>query len=201
MKNEEVEEESWKESVEEHTSQQEQDQEARRSVEQVITPVEFGSFWRRFFALFIDGIIIGILGTVIAFITGISGYLLPFIITVLYFTISFRRGRTFGKALLGLRVMNLEGNVPNFGCAFLRSLPLGVLMSSAEITEGLPQLAYPLNIPMNIVVRAVGAFAFLASFCLTQPDQYPLSCRVARQLRCRAWHSFYTNQDFDAQTL
>lgn len=135
---------------------------AQRSTEQVITPVEFGRFWRRFFALLIDSIIIAIIGTVIAFITGISGYLLPFVVAVLYFTISFSRGRTLGKAILGLRVMNLDGDVPNFRRAFLRSLPLAILLSSTEIGEGLPQIGYPLNIAMNIVVGGIGVFVFLA---------------------------------------
>lgn len=123
----------------------------------------YAGFWRRFFALLIDSIIIGILGIVVAFTTGISGYLLPFLIAVLYFTLGFVSGRTLGKRMLGLRVVGLtSGEPPNLPRAFLRSLPLAILLSSGEITEGLPQVGYALSIAMSIAVGGVGAFVFLA---------------------------------------
>ena len=84
------------------------------------------------------------------------------LVAVIYFTFGIGGGQTLGKRILGLRVMDLNGDVPNFGRAFLRSLPLAILLSSAEIGEGLPQVGYPLNIAMNIVVGGIGVFVFLA---------------------------------------
>ena len=135
---------------------------------EAVALVAYAGFWRRFFALFIDSIIVGILGTVVSFIIGASihlNYLVAFLIAVLYFSLGFWgkvKGGTIGKRLLALRVIDLSGHGLNYGRAFLRSLPIAILLVSNETREGLPQLAYPLSIPTNIMAYAITVFVFLA---------------------------------------
>lgn len=109
----------------------------------------------------IDSIIVGILSTIVAFIIG--SYLVPFLIAVLYFTLGFGRplrGRTLGKRMLGLRVIDMNGHVPNYGRALLRSVPLAILLST-EMAEVLPQVAYPFSIPTNVLAYAIDTFVLL----------------------------------------
>jgi len=162
MKQEEPSELTQEEAIARWKARTEQDVEERK--EEVVV---YAGFWRRFFALSIDAIIIGILAMVVGFIiatrypTCVS--YLPFLIAIIYFTNEFAAGRTLGQRMLGLRVVGLtSGEAPDLWHAFLRSLPLAILVSSTEITEALGQVGYPLSIPTNIIFGAIGAFVFLA---------------------------------------
>lgn len=66
MQNDESRKGAWKEWVEGRARQQKQYQETQQSIGQAETTVEFGRFWRRFFALLIDVFILGILVQVLS---------------------------------------------------------------------------------------------------------------------------------------
>jgi uncharacterized RDD family membrane protein YckC len=129
--------------------------------------VEYAGFWRRFFALLIDSIIIGILAAVVSFIVDASiylNYLVTFLVAVLYFSFGFwgkAKGQTIGKRFLGLQVVDLSGRGPNYGRALLRSLPIAILLVSLQVGD-LPQVGYPLSILINISDYAIAIFVSLS---------------------------------------
>ena len=82
-------------------------------------------FWRRLGGALIDGIVLGIVGTVLRFALGTSiGEALSGIADAVYFTYFHgSTGRTPGDAALGIRVVDLEsGEVIGFARAFARWL-------------------------------------------------------------------------------
>lgn len=102
--------------------------------------VRYGGFWRRFFALIIDAIIIYIPVLLIATSLGLGevesgdgsfsvnlgggGLLLNIVIAVLYETLllTLLNGRTIGKLLLGVHVVGTGGQRISFGQALGRTL-------------------------------------------------------------------------------
>jgi len=102
--------------------------------------VRYGGFWRRFFAVLIDGIILTIPVLLLASALGLGeadagdgsvnfnlgggGTLLNIGAQVLYDTIllTLFNGRTIGKMLLGVRVTGINGQRISFGQALMRSL-------------------------------------------------------------------------------
>lgn len=102
--------------------------------------VRYGGFWRRFFALIVDAIIISIPVLLIATSLGLGnvesgdgsfsvnlgggGILLNIGIAVLYETIllTLLSGRTIGKLILGVHVVGTNGRRISFGQALGRSL-------------------------------------------------------------------------------
>jgi uncharacterized RDD family membrane protein YckC len=78
-------------------------------------------FWGRFFAFAIDAVILATVGSIIAIFffnaladLGPVGPLMGFFIALVYFAIpesSIGSGQSIGKRLLGLRVVNVEGNL------------------------------------------------------------------------------------------
>lgn len=89
---------------------------------------EYAEFWKRFLAVFLDGIILQINGFVILLIdyvlgaTGVINFLLNLIIGWLYFALmeSSRQQATLGKQALGIIVTDLNGNRISFGKATAR---------------------------------------------------------------------------------
>ena len=100
------------------------------------------SYWvKRLIALFVDGLIIGIVVVIIAALAASSlflfggGFLAPFgvffgafaavvgIILIFYFPImETTSGATFGKKFLGLKVVSKSGGNPTFVEAFIRNI-------------------------------------------------------------------------------
>lgn len=88
-------------------------------------------FWRRFFAFVIDGILLAILGLIVGgFVSdqlaALGGWdrLIGLGIATLYFGLqnsSLADGRTLGKRLLGIRVVNVAGQPISPGISLLRS--------------------------------------------------------------------------------
>jgi len=96
--------------------------------------ITYAGFWKRFAAVFIDGIITGVGGLVIGFVFGIVmvaggtedpevleflGNIIGTIIGWLYFSVmesSFTQA-TLGKMALGIKVTDLDGNKVGFGRA------------------------------------------------------------------------------------
>lgn len=85
--------------------------------------ITYGSFWERFFAAIIDGVILTIpnylLQTIIA---DFEGYVLSIALGWLYYAImeSGKKQATIGKQAMGLRVTDLDGNSITFGQATIR---------------------------------------------------------------------------------
>jgi uncharacterized RDD family membrane protein YckC len=85
--------------------------------------VEYGGFWLRFLALFIDGILLGIpnfiIGEVVADQYSAAAMQIAFslIYTVGFWTVE---GATPGKLVLGLRIVDADGNQIGVGQALLR---------------------------------------------------------------------------------
>jgi uncharacterized RDD family membrane protein YckC len=84
-------------------------------------------FWQRFAAIFIDGVLLGIVGFVVARIVGSGGayFALSTIIGLAYGTIleGSSRGQTVGKMALGIRVFDFRVGGPiGYGRAFVRQI-------------------------------------------------------------------------------
>jgi uncharacterized RDD family membrane protein YckC len=82
-------------------------------------------FWRRFAAAFIDGILLGIVSTILQAIFGRdAGYGLGTLITIGYFVYFHgTTGQTPGDAALSIRVVGKDdGEVIGYGRAFIRWL-------------------------------------------------------------------------------
>ncbi len=97
--------------------------------------VEYASFQRRFWAYWLDQVILGFVAIPIAMITGelfVAGFLMAFVIYQVGFT---AEGGTPGKRMLGLRVTGLDGNRPGFGWVILREL-IGKQISQIPVFLG-----------------------------------------------------------------
>jgi uncharacterized RDD family membrane protein YckC len=80
-------------------------------------------FWRRFAASLIDGIILGIVGTILAVALKGAGSALALLAGVAYFTffVGSARGQTPGMSALGIRVISFDGSGSiGYGRAFIR---------------------------------------------------------------------------------
>ena len=133
--------------------------------------MEYAGFWRRFAALFIDNIVLGVAGFILGFVWGIvagdddaSFALLQLVATVasfLYFALmeSSTNQATVGKMALGIKVTDLNGDRISFGRALGRTaakilstliLLIGFLMAAfTEKKQGLHDM-----IAGTLVVKA-----------------------------------------------
>lgn len=122
-----------------------------------ICQFEYGGFWRRFFAMILDAILLGVVASGIGAALGmvwsprsrnsletlmIVSYVLQFAISFLYFTIreSSKEGATFGKMLLGIKVTDLQGNRISYGKACIRYF--GKIISSIILCIGYIMAAF-----------------------------------------------------------
>jgi uncharacterized RDD family membrane protein YckC len=83
-------------------------------------------FWRRFGAALIDGILLGIVDTILRLVLGVTGQLLGLLVSIGYFTYFHgTTGQTPGNAALGIRVVDARdrlGQPIGYGRAFVRWL-------------------------------------------------------------------------------
>jgi uncharacterized RDD family membrane protein YckC len=93
--------------------------------------VEYAGFWRRFVAAVVDGIILGIAGTIIGLLIGSEGPGSPgsntagfigFILGIAYYVLmeSSTRQATLGKMAMGLKVTDMQGGRITPGTALIR---------------------------------------------------------------------------------
>lgn len=106
-----------------------------------VATVAYAGFWRRFLALVIDGIILGVVGGILAAVFGLGsgsagggsasfnfgtgGTLLNIILDLLYFTlmIGLVNGKTLGGMVLGIRVVPADGGGSvSIGKALIRTV-------------------------------------------------------------------------------
>lgn len=85
------------------------------------TTVEYAGFWRRFGALLIDGLIVGVISGLFQLL-GLESIGLSILLAVLYqpFFESSELQGTPGKALLDMRITDLQGNRITFKKAIIR---------------------------------------------------------------------------------
>lgn len=94
-------------------------------------------FWRRFAAVIVDGIILGIVEIVLLVALGRLGYFLFIIVGVGYYTVleGGPTGQTLGKKALGIRVISFEsGGEIGYARAFVRYI--GRIVSAVVIFIG-----------------------------------------------------------------
>jgi uncharacterized RDD family membrane protein YckC len=80
-------------------------------------------FWRRFGAVFIDGILLGVLGAVLAAALKGAGSPIAFVIGVAYYVLleGGATGQTVGKKAMGIRVIGFDTGGPiGYGRATIR---------------------------------------------------------------------------------
>jgi uncharacterized RDD family membrane protein YckC len=84
----------------------------------------YAGFWRRFAAAFIDGILLGIVDTILRLVLGGVGAGLGLLVGIAYFTYFHgSSGQTPGDAALSIRVVDKNGGEPiGYGRAFVRWL-------------------------------------------------------------------------------
>lgn len=125
-----------------------------------VTQKWIAGFWRRIGALFIDSVILGVLGLALSFVfeslfvqMGGWGRLVGFVIALAYFGVmnsSVANGQTFGKKLLDIRVVNSSNNTISLLRSFARYtiLALPISLNGAMITNDalLSNMLYPLSI-------------------------------------------------------
>ena len=106
-----------------------------------VATVAYAGFWRRFLALLIDGIILGVVGGILASVLGLGsgssgdgsvsfnfgtgGTLLNFVLGLIYFTlmIALVNGKTIGGMVLGIRVVPADGGARvGIGKALIRAV-------------------------------------------------------------------------------
>ena len=96
--------------------------------------VEYIGFWVRLAAAIIDGIITGVVGTIIDLLAGTA--ILGSIFSVVYYVLfTGLKGQTPGKMALGIRVVDSQGNPPGIMRAILREV-LGKLVSTVVFILG-----------------------------------------------------------------
>jgi len=102
--------------------------------------VRYAGFWRRLAAYLIDAIIIGIIFRILVSI-GTMGVVLASIISIFYF-IGFWAGlgQTPGKAVLGIKIVRLDGTNISGGTAVLRYI--GYIISSIIVYIGFIIIAF-----------------------------------------------------------
>ncbi len=125
-----------------------------------------GSFWRRFFAFFVDSLILGIIGFTLGAIffdtlsqLGPWGKLLGFLIAVPYFAVTESNvggGRSLGKRLLRLRVVDAQGNTLPFEHSFARYTVFAAPFFLNKLALPVSKTPWVVFILLGVIVFGVG---------------------------------------------
>jgi uncharacterized RDD family membrane protein YckC len=85
---------------------------------------EAAGFWRRFAAAFIDGVLVGIVDTILRLFLHEAGAALAILVSFVYYTYFHgTTGQTPGDAALGIKVLDIETReVIGYQRAFIRAL-------------------------------------------------------------------------------
>ena len=85
---------------------------------------EYMGFWIRLAAAIIDLVIVAIIIAILAMPLISLGGVIGFFLLLLYFWLfTGLKGQTFGKMLVGIKVVDAQGNRPGLGIAALREIP------------------------------------------------------------------------------
>lgn len=102
-----------------------------------IVAVEYIGFWIRLVAAVVDAIVVSLLSF------ALSGLLLPLLVVLLlyYWLFTGLKGQTLGKMLVGIKVVDAQGNRPGLASAALREI-LGKLVSAIVFFLGFLWIAW-----------------------------------------------------------
>ena len=106
--------------------------------EQGAQAVEYMGFWIRLAALAIDVILLGVVNLIVSAVLGDSLFttLLNALISFGYAVIMIAwRGQTVGKMILGIQVVDSQGNIPGIGAVLLREV-VGKFLSGIALGLG-----------------------------------------------------------------
>lgn len=159
-------------------------------------------FWRRIGALFIDSVILGILGYVLGFFlenffVSLAGWgrLVGFLISITYFGVMnshISNGQTIGKKILKIKVVDASNSTLSLPKSLLRYsfLAIPFSLNNAQITSEvlLPYLIYPLSI---IIFGGLFSISYL----------YVFNRRTRQSLHDLAVGSFVVNENTGSQEL
>lgn len=133
-----------------------------------------GSLWRRLIAFAVDGIILGVIGSVVAlpfFETfshlGAWGRLVGFGIALPYFAIldsTIGNGRTLGKRWMRLQVVDVRGNTISFGKSVVRYTLFAVPYFLNGISLPVTRTPWIVSVLISVVIFAVGGANFYLVF-------------------------------------
>jgi uncharacterized RDD family membrane protein YckC len=133
-----------------------------------------GSLWRRIVAFFVDGIIIGIAGNVLAlpfFETfsrlGPWGRLVGFCMALPYFAIldsTIGHGQTLGKRWLHLQVVDVHGNTVSFWKSLVRYALIAVPYYLNGIALPVTRTPWIVSFLISVVIFALGGATFYLVF-------------------------------------
>jgi len=108
-----------------------------------VIAVEYASFWIRFGAAIIDAIAVSVLSSILSLLPYLSFVSWLFILLYYWLFIGFR-GQTPGKMVVGIKVVNAQGDRPGLGGAALREI-LGKLISTIALFIGFLWIAFDIN--------------------------------------------------------
>jgi uncharacterized RDD family membrane protein YckC len=113
-----------------------------------VSATEYMGFWIRLAATIIDYLIITVAIVILRFLVqAVFSYLLmlQFLLPWLYYWLFVGiSGQTPGKMVVGIKVVNAQGNIPGLGCAALREI-LGKLLSTIALYLGFIWIALDSN--------------------------------------------------------
>lgn len=134
-----------------------------------VVPLQLAGARRRIIALFVDGLILMLIGGALgnsfadAFVAlGAWGRVLGFAIAALYFGVLDSRigpGASIGKLTLGIKVVDRDGRGISVARATLRFLPLGIayFLNGAELPLALDRAIWA--VPLSLIVGGIGLSA------------------------------------------
>jgi uncharacterized RDD family membrane protein YckC len=123
-------------------------------------------FWTRIGAMLIDSIILGVFGFILGLIfntffisIGEKAKLVGWIISLFYFSVlnsKINKGQTFGKKLMNIQVVDIQGNFISLKTSFLRALILTApfFLNGLKI-KGVSTFS-PITIVQGIIIFTVG---------------------------------------------
>ncbi|MCM0081333.1 RDD family protein [Geomonas sp. Red32] len=163
-------------------------------------------FWRRFFADFLDAIILGIPGYGVGYLfryrisaMGIHAIWIGLTCSFLYYGLQHTRlcgGQTPGKRLLGIQVLRRDGEYLGFGKSFLRYLVVSFIFYNGMYGSLLRYIPDSTMMAVGTVYILVVIWAFFACFLMI--PLHPLK----RGLHDMAADSIVVYKDcFDTETL
>ena len=106
--------------------------------DQGVQGVEYMGFWIRLAALAIDTILLTIVNLILQFATGDGGvgFVINLVVNLGYAVIlTAWRGQTVGKMIVGIQVVDSQGNIPGIGAVLLREV-VGKFLSAIAIGLG-----------------------------------------------------------------
>jgi uncharacterized RDD family membrane protein YckC len=133
-----------------------------------------GALWRRIAAVMVDGLVVGLAGSLIAFPffdffskIGAWGPVFGLFLALPYFAVlnsRWENGQTLGKRLLHLQVVTRQGQPISFGKSFVRYLVLAVPYSLSEMSLPASRTPEGLSWLISMIAMGFGATVYLVLF-------------------------------------